>query len=176
MKKEKKKAYEPEQCQHCGQTTTYEVALDRGTALIVLAVYNAVKRLGKNDVHLRDDMEVPDDTFPGYSGMVNAGFMTSKMVHNVPRARYHGLVAYVEKGSNRFLITPKGRDFLMGAEVPRVAIIDKKTHTKKYYLDEDSDRCTFGQILSGETPFWDIEENLVRKYLGSATDQGTLGV
>lgn len=173
MTKKKRKAYQPTVCAHCGQSTDYDVSLDRGTALIVLALYNAVRRIGRNDVHLRDDMEVSIGTFAGMLAMVNAGYMTSTMVHNVPRARYHGLIAWVEKGTNRFLITPKGRDFLLGKSVPRTAVIDKVTHTKKAYLDPDTDVVTFSELMDPAVPFWDVDEALARKYLGDQPDTQT---
>lgn len=150
--------FEESKCECCGQTTDYAVALDRGTALIVLAIYNAVRKKNKNKVHLRKEMECRDKDYSSYRDMVSDGHMTSRMIDNVLRAKYHGLVAQVDGGGQgEYLITPKGARFLRNEQLPRIAVIDKATHTKKQYWNEIEDRTTFTELMRKETPFWNIE-------------------
>lgn len=163
----------PTVCDHCGQTTDYHIKLDRGSALIVLAIYSAVRAKNENRVHLRNEMEVSKGTYGGnYMGMVRDGYMTSVMIDNVLRPKYHGLVAQVEGGGQgEYLITPKGARFLRGEPVPRTAIIEKRTHHKLRYLDED-DRVTFRELLIKE-PMWNIDLAFTERI---SPDQPTLVV
>lgn len=175
--KNKRSIHEPTMCSHCGQTTDYALPLDRGTALIVLAVYNAVQRLDRNRVHLINDMLCMPEEYADYRAMVHTGHMTARMIGNSSRARYHGLIAFADE-SGEYLITPKGRDFLLGSKVPRIAIIDKKTHTKKIYLDPENDRTGFLELMgSVGTPFWDIDRDVAYRHLGAAvTGTQSLGI
>lgn len=150
------KKFEPSVCGGCTQTTDYDLAMDRGTALIVLAVYNAVRKKGKNRIHVVNEMLCDPADYASYREMVEDGRMTLRMIGNVPRARYHGLLAFSDKHSGEYLITPKGAKFLRNEKIPRVAIIDKVTHTKKAYLNEERDTITFTQAMKRETPFWNI--------------------
>lgn len=148
--------FKPHTCEGCGQTTTYALALDRGSALIVLAIYNAVRKKGTNLVHILDEMVVDPAEYGGkYQAMIEDGKMSVRMEGNISRPRFHGLIAQ-GKEAGWYLITPKGAKFLRGEKVPRVAIIDKRTHTKKEYLDPERDQATFGSLLKRETPFWQI--------------------
>lgn len=157
MKKPNLPKFVPEDCTGCGQTTDYDIALDRGTALIVLALYNAVRLKGENCIHAVKEMVVDPREYPSYREMVQDGKMSFRMMSNIGRPRYHGLIAFVDKGTAEYLLTPKGANFLWGRDVPRVAVVDKKTHTKKFYWNEEEDRVTFG-LLMKEAPFWDLNE------------------
>lgn len=180
-KKKKFPKYVPEVCHDCTQTKTYDLSLDRGSALIVLAIYNAVQRLDRNRIHLTDDMEVSkaemESRFGDYPTMIAEGYMTSNMADNVLRAKYHGLVAQVDGGgSGEYLITPKGARFLKNEPMIRVAIIDKATHKKLGYWNEE-DTVTFTHLLRNETPFWVFNEQTLAKIGGWAPpSQDTLGV
>lgn len=174
----KNKKYTPTKCECCGQTTDYEIKVDKGTATIVLAVYNAVRRLDRNQVHLTKDMEARAEDFESYQHMVSEGFMTSNMADNVLRAKYHGLVAQVEGGGRgEYLITRKGAEFLRGKAIPRTAIVDKVSHSKKTYLDLD-DTITFSTAMR-DAPWWDLNETAMAKVLGYSeheSENGTLGI
>lgn len=144
-----KKRFIADVCPHCQQTKNYLLSLDRGTALIMVALGHAVRRLGRNRVHLQREMECARGQFPNVQKMVQNGYLDSVMVRNVPRARYHGLVAFADRegGTGEYLLTRKGSEFLQGAEVPRCAIIDKTTHHNAGYWDELGDRTTLLQLL-----------------------------
>lgn len=159
------KRFVANKCGCCGQTTEYEIALDRGTAMIVLAVYNAVRIKDLNRVNLTKEMECNPRDFKDYKEMVMEGRISSWMKGNVLRAKYHGLLAQVDGGgANEYLITPKGSDFLFrNAQVPRIAIIDKVTHTKSYYLNELTDQTTFGELMRKEVQFWNFNEATICK-------------
>lgn len=173
QKKFKVPVYKPEVCTCCGQTTDYAMRLDRGTAMIVLAIYNAVRAKGKNVVHLTDEMECGKKDFPNYIEMVQAGRMTSNMTDNVLKAKYYGLVAQVEGGGRgEYLITPRGAKFLRGEPVPLIAIIDKKTHTKKSYWYAEEATTTFNYLMRKETPFWQIEPFDVDEVTGTFMSVG----
>lgn len=168
---EKKKTlpkFEPAICEHCKQTTEYALSLDRGTAMIVLAVYNRVRIKDKNNVHLRDEMEVGSKAYSDYREMVTDGHITSRMIDNVLRAKYHGLLAQVDGGGRgEYLITRKGAAFLRDVPLDRVAIIDKATHTKKCYWNPGEDMVTFAELMKKETPFWKIEPFDVEEATGT---------
>lgn len=128
------------------------MALDRGTAHIVLAVFNAVRRLERNRVHIDKEMVALKSDFDSYQHMVEEGFMTSSMQHNVPRARYHGLIAFADRGSGEYLLTPKGAAFLRGEPVPKVVIIDKAKKKNAGYFEPEG-TVTWAQLVRKE-PYW----------------------
>ena len=168
-------AFVPEVCECCRQTKNYDLKLDRGTAMIVLAIYNRVQDKRENRVHIQEEMVVMPADFPSYREIVAAGCMTPIMWSNVSRARYHGLVAFVDGGGDgEYLITPKGAKFLRNEPVPRVAIIDKATGHKAYYLREEEDVITFSQLMRKETPFWDLDDIALRRIAGYESTTGTL--
>ena len=163
-----KKKFEPQVCAHCTQTLDYDLALDRGTTMIVLAFYNAIRRLNTTKIHIDNKMVRPASDFPSYRDMVEGGYITNKMRNNVSRARFHGLLASAgEHNSGEYVLTKKGANFLFrNEEVPRVAVIDKTTGHKAYYLDELTDRVTFSKLMKKEVPFWDFNDQTVMKMLG----------
>lgn len=149
--------YTPPICECCGQTTHYALRLDRGTALIVLALYNAIRDRKENRVHLINDMSIrnpKEGGFANYSDMVQGGKMTFRMVANASRARYHGLIAFVDEGSGEYLLTPKGAKFLHGEPVPRTAIIEKKSHHNVGYHHPE-DTTTIFELLKDRSLTWD---------------------
>ena len=164
------KKFVEEICDHCGQTTNYDVKLGKGDAMIVLAIYNAVRRLDRNHVHLTRDMECRQQDFGSYQAMVAAGRMTSNMSDNVLRAKYCGLIAQYEGGgTGEYLITPKGAAFLRNKPVERMPIVSKKTHKKDYYFMSGNPRkdfVTFGELMAKETPWWDLNDATLRKIEG----------
>lgn len=125
--------------------------------MTVLAIYNAVRLKGQNLIHLADEMLCNKKDFPDYKEMVNAGKLTHQMIDNILIAKYTGLVAQ-GKDPGYYILTPRGADFLFrNLDVPRVAIIEKRTHNKKFYWHEEEDRVTFGELMKRETPWWIIE-------------------
>lgn len=116
--------YKPNKCQHCGQTTTYLLSMDRGTVDILKAISTAVQRKGINEIHPRKEMEISGYDLD-YRQMVEKGLLTSNHVGNLTRARAHGLIAKIRGKSGYYCITRKGAQFLNGKEIPRHAIMSK---------------------------------------------------
>jgi hypothetical protein len=152
MAKAPRPKHVPHVCEACSQTTTYAMALDRGTAHIVLAVFNAVRRLDRNRVHIDKEMVALKHDWPSYQEMIEGGCMTSSMQHNVPRARYHGLIAFADRGSGEYLLTPKGAAFLRGEPVPKVVIVDKAKKKNAGYFEPEG-IVTWAQLVRKE-PYW----------------------
>lgn len=120
----KKIEYKPEKCECCGQTTTYVLALDRGTTEIVKAIARFIGKKGINRVHPRKEIE-------GHG-------LSSNAVGNLSRPRFHGLIARVEGEPGNYLLTRKGAKFLRGEAVPRYAIISKAEGKQiGYYMPEE---------------------------------------
>lgn len=153
------KKFEPPVCGHCGQTTQYEMRIDRGSALIVLAVGNAVRAKDKNLVHLLgESVQSPKEGgYETWREMVADGRMTFRMVCNASRPVRFGLIRPVKQGSGEYFLTPRGAQFLQGKPVPRRAVIDKKTHHKLYYRIEE-DVVTIGELLGKDADFWDGQQ------------------
>lgn len=153
--------YEPKLCGTCGQTEDYALPMDPGGALIVVAIANAVKRLGRNRVHLIREMEVivPGE-FRNIREAARAGFLNSRFIGNASRPRYHGLIAFADEGSGEYVITRKGAAFLHGMEIDRIAIIDKRTHHNAGYWP-DGGKTTIHKLLvqyvKGES-IWNLNE------------------
>lgn len=163
MEKTKKRKFEPHICETCTQTTEYVIRLDKGSAHIVMALAEAVRRCDRNRIHLKNDMlTTHPEELGGYNNMVAAGFMTSWMIGNVLRPKYFGLVAQVDGGGQgEYLLTPKGARFLRGDPVEAVAVIDKKTHSKKRYLEEEGTVTIFDLLKrdqKGTTPYWNLQD------------------
>jgi len=125
---ERTQSYQAEVCDHCLQTTTYAIAIDKGTVDIVTRIARFIGGKGINAVHPRKEME--------------GGYLTSNQVGNLSRPRLHGLIAKVKGESGNYLLTRKGAQFLRGESIPRVAIIQKATgKTEKStigYLQNDT--------------------------------------
>jgi hypothetical protein len=145
--------FTPHTCSECGQTTDYDLPLDKGSAMIVMAVANAVRRLNKNSVHFERDMLGTHEGGESYFSMIRGGYMTPMMARNIARPRYHGLIAFVEKGTGEYLLTRKGADFIRGAPVKRIALIDKVLGKNAGYL-ETGGETTIHELLRKETPMW----------------------
>lgn len=142
-------------CPHCGQTTNYDLNLDKGIAYLLIALYNRVRLNGKNDVHIQNEMAVDRSISSNPEELATAGLITFKMEKNVARARKHGLIAFVERGSGRYLITGKGANFLRGESVPKTAIIRKGGSNEGYWFS-DINKTTMQELIK-KAPFWDVD-------------------
>jgi hypothetical protein len=152
------KKFRPEVCGFCGQTTEYPIRIDKGSALIVIAIAKAVRNKGQNKIHLRNEMLVKKGMTDSAYSIAMSGKMTSTMIDNVLRPKYFGLVAQVDGGGGgEYLLTPRGAKFLRGESIPALAAIDKIKHMKKCYIDEQTERTTIRQLLKSDVPFWDLE-------------------
>lgn len=118
----KKIKYTPERCECCDQTTTYCVAIDRGSVNIIKKIARAIQKKGINCIHLAKE-----------------GVLNHSELCNVIRPRFHGLVAHVDGDGmqGNFCLTRKGVDFLRGKPIPKYAIVSKaKSQQIGYYLTE----------------------------------------
>jgi hypothetical protein len=118
--------YTPEKCGSCEQTTTYILALDRGTVKILKGIARAIGEKGINCVHIAKEV-------------LARGFVTVNERSNIARPRAHGLIARV-KGENmkgNYLLTKKGAAFLRGERVPRFAIMSKTKGHQVGYLEPE---------------------------------------
>lgn len=128
--------YQSEKCSCCGQSLTYLLPVDRGTVDILRALAVAIYRKGINIVHPRKEMET--SATMDYDLMIKEGLLTSNMVGNLSRPRFHGLIANVKDNPGNYCLTHKGAEFLKGKEIPRFAIISKKEgHQIGYHLPEE---------------------------------------
>jgi hypothetical protein len=143
MKRTKVQQFTPEVCECCGQDTSYELGLDKGTALIVYQIAKFIRMKGINIVHPRKEME--------------GVYLTSNQVGNLSRARFHGLIASVDDNAGNYLLTKKGGAFLRGEVVPKIAIVKKATAKLPamnigYHLPDEI-KTTFRGLVA-EKEYW----------------------
>ncbi len=131
-------AYKPEICRECGQSKTYLIPLDHGTAEIVRAIAAAIREKGINVVHPRKEIEA-------------AGYLDSNQVGNLSRPHRHGLIAKVKGEPGNWCLTSKGAQFLRGARVPKYAVVSKVTGHQIGYFEQEILTTTIRECLtSGE--------------------------
>ena len=129
-------AFRPERCEHCGQSLSYLIPIDRGSVDILKAISQAIRKKGINIVHPRKEMEAGGRDV-SYKEMVREGHLTSNQVGNLSRLRFHGLIASVDGNPGNYCLTSKGAEFLKGGAVPRYAVISKVTgHQIGYHMPE----------------------------------------
>jgi predicted transcriptional regulator len=136
----KKPHYVPEECGCCGQSTTYALAIDKGTVEIVKQIALFIEKKGINVVHPRKELE--------------GNGLSSNQVGNLTRPRSHGLIAKVKGEAGNYCITEKGLDFLKGKTVPRVAIMSKKDGVQVGYHEPDTNLCTVTDFNS-DGEYWE---------------------
>jgi len=165
----KQEQYITEKCDCCGQSKTYLLPIDRGTVDILRSVARAILNKGINAIHPRKEMEVnPKNWSPGafdYDWMINEGKLTSNMVGNLSRPRFHGLIAKIKGHPGTYCLTSKGARFLKGDTIPKYAIIDKVSgHQTGYWMEEKYQITT--KDFSVDEEYWegldyDIKEGQV---------------
>lgn len=139
--------YTPELCSHCGQSTTYLLAIDRGTVQIVKQIARFINKKGINVVHPRKEME----------GI----YLSSNEVGNLTHARAHGLIAKIKGEAGNYCLTTKGAQFLRGSKIPKYAIRSKVEHKTIGYFEPDT--CTahiieydrLGRAENGNMEYWE---------------------
>lgn len=162
----KKIKFRPSICEGCGQTKTYPIRLDKGSALIVIAIARAVRKKNENKIHLFNETLYRKGEFANARDAAESGKMSARAAGNALRPKYHGLIAQVEGGGKgEYLLTPKGAQFLRGMAVPSIAIIDKTQHKKQDYFEPEVYRTTIGEILHDDQPYWDHEWEIDEKSL-----------
>ena len=175
----KQEKYVPEICDHCNQTKTYLLPIDRGTVDILRAVARAILNKGINAIHPRKEMEVNFKDWSNYDSMIKEGHLTSNMVGNLSRPRFHGLIARIKDQAGNYCLTSKGSSFLKGKEIPRYAIIDKTTgHQVGYWMDEKY-QVTL-RSFSVDEEYWEgldydiVEGQVIKKIEKNPEDQKQL--
>lgn len=123
-----KTEYKPEICECCNQSTTYLIAIDRGTVDIVKAIARFIGTKGINAVHPRKEME--------------GKYLTSNQVGNLSRPRFHGLIAHLDGESGNYVLTRKGSDFLRGKVIPKYAIVSKSEGKQIGYFEPETEKVS----------------------------------
>lgn len=132
--------YEPEKCECCGQSKTYIIGLDHGTADTVRAIALMIGRKGLNMVHPRKELE--------------GRGISSNQVGNLSKARFHGLIAAVKGERGNYLLTKKGAAFLRNQKVAKYAIISKAEGKQIGYFNPEENMTCISELLDG-TEYWE---------------------
>lgn len=132
--------YVPEVCECCKQSTTYVLAIDRGTVEIVKAIARFIEKKGINAVHPRKEME--------------GRTLTSNQVGNLSRPRFHGLIASLEGETGNYVLTRKGSAFLRGEFIPKYAIISKSEGHQIGYAEPEKFKVSVKDFDS-QIDFWE---------------------
>lgn len=148
--------FEPTVCQHCGQTTTYSMRLDRGSARILLALFQAVARKGVNEIHPTQEVEWSKEEKWSAS--------------NVSRVRAHGLIAMIDGKPGYYALTRKAGAFMRGASIPKEVIVSKEKGHTIGYVDKEVRRVTFRELMTDDgIPYWDGDQQRMIRFLESGT-------
>lgn len=149
-----KPRYIAEKCDHCGQTTTYLLGIDRGTAHIVQQLARAIDKKGINVIHVHKEL-------------LAQGYLTANQRSNIARPRAHGLIAKVTGDTMRgnYALTRKGADFLRGVRVSKYAIMSKSDGMQIGYFEAEKYTVTLKELMRGGE-YWEginyhIEEGRV---------------
>lgn len=143
MTRKKINKYIPEVCECCGQDTTYQLQLNKGTALLVWKIAKFIRQKGINAVHPRKEME--------------GKILTSNDVGNLSTPRFHGLIARIDGESGNYLLTPKGASFLRNEPVAKIAIVRKAKKNSPatnigYHLPDEV-KTTFRELVK-DNEYW----------------------
>lgn len=137
--------YKPERCEHCKQTTTYLIPVDKGASVIMVAISAAIRRKGINAVHVVKEMMIP--TKEWNMDAARAGFVTVNHIRNLARVRIHGLIAAVKGERGNFCLTHKGAQYLKNVPVAKYAIRSKAEHKTIGYFEPEKYTTTISQEL-----------------------------
>ena len=157
--------YTSEKCRHCGQSTTYILPLDKGSANIVYAIARAIGEKRINAVHPRKEIE--------------GRYLTSNQIGNLSRPRFHGLIARIKGNPGNYCLTKKGAAFLRNEPVQRFAIISKTERRQIGYYEPEKNTITAKELLHGDEQYWEAvnyeitEGDIIRKP-SVKVEEGTL--
>jgi hypothetical protein len=149
-----KEPYQPAICPHCHQSLTYLLPIDLGTVEIVRAIAVAIYRKNINAIHPRKEMECRLAPGADFRDMIKEGMLTSNMVGNLSRPRFHGLIAKIKDNPGNYCLTTKGARFLRGLGVPRLAVISKEERRQVGYYLPDEHMVTIHDFVADD-PFWE---------------------
>ena len=152
--------YIPEKCDGCGQTKTYLLPIDKGSIDTLKAISVAIYNKGINCVHPRKELEIGPTT-KNYDLMIKNGGLTSGMVGNLSKLRFHGLIAKTGEQAGNYCLTTKASDFRKGKLIPKYAIISKVTgHKEDYWLPEKYQVSI--KDFSGDEAYWESINFIIR--------------
>ena len=151
MKKLKKGEFQSEICEACGQSKNYLMAIDRGSVDILKAISVAIRKKGINVIHPRKEMEAMG---MDRQSMLTHGHLTSTMIGNLSRLRYHGLIAKTGPRRGNYCLTRKAAEFFKGESFPKYAIIDKATKHQVGYWKPEEYQITIRDFKSDDE-YWE---------------------
>lgn len=151
--------FKPDTCSCCGQKLNYLLSLNKGSAKIVAFMLEAVRRKGKNDIHVSSELKP--------FGSVH------NFVCNMSRPRYHGLVAFTGDQRGHYCLTRKGGSFLRGEAVPKHAIINMVTGHQDGYWRPEEETVTIGELMQKQFN-WDDGQSEVIERLDPQDKQASL--
>jgi hypothetical protein len=145
--------YIPEVCSHCGQSMTYLITIDQGAIDTLIAMSVAVSKKGINVIHPRKEMEI--EKINNYREMIKSGKITSNMTGNLPKARFHGLIAKIKGEAGNYCITKKGLHFLRGGIIPKHAIVSKVYKSNIGYYKPEEENVSVTEFLEEKSYYWE---------------------
>lgn len=134
MKKDKNKV-----CETCGQRVYTLSSLNKGIVNILIACSKFVEKKGVNVFHPEKEL-------------LAHGYITANQRGNISHLGNHGLIAKHHEAGN-WVMTKKGLDFLRGAAINKVAVIEKATKTTVGYVS-DAGQATLRDIIGNSEEYW----------------------
>lgn len=156
----KQEQYKAEVCDHCTQQITYLIPINKGAVEILKAIAAAIRKKKINAVHPRKEMEIGSKKLDHFT-MIAEGHLTSNMVGNLSRPRFHGLIARIKGQSGNYCMTRKGSDFLKGKSFPRYAIISKRLGGNVGYWESEKYQVNVKEFTSDEELWEGIDFDIV---------------
>ncbi len=156
----KQEQYDPEVCDHCAQQITYLIPIDKGCVEILKAIAVAIRKKGINAIHPRKEMEIDSKKIDHFT-MIAEGHLTSNMVGNLSRPRFHGLIARIRAQTGNYCLTRKGAKFLKGESYPRYAIISKRLGGNIGYWMSEKYQVNIKDFTSDEDLWEGIDFDIV---------------
>jgi hypothetical protein len=128
-------------CPTCGQKTTYELTLDTGTAKMMTAISDYIRKKGIN-------------VFSNTKEMIGNGY-DFNAAGNITRPRAHGLIARIPGKATNYCITDKGFRFLKGEPIESVVIMKKASKGEpSHAIGHEGPEIKISQLLSGWSEYW----------------------
>jgi len=128
-------------CPVCGQTITYELAMDIGTAKMMKAIADYVREKGIN-------------VFSNTKEMIGVGY-DFHAAGNITRPRAHGLIARIPGEATNYCITDKGFKFLEGEKIESIVVMKKATnYGPSYVLKHAGPMVSINDFMNNWGEYW----------------------
>jgi predicted transcriptional regulator len=128
---------EHQNCPNCGQSITYELAIDKGSCDILKALAREIGKKKMNVIHPSKEMAKP-------------GIISARQLDNLVRLKFNGLVAHIDGERGNYCITNKGFDFLSGEPISKAVTIKKRTKEQRAHVIAHSDDLVVISDFDGE--------------------------